>query len=156
MSLFVMALDSVSIQRVEPCSGSITIRDVDRLHDPFRLWAEQIDRQQPVFQVRAQHLHSIRQDEGALELACGDAAMEILVLLLLLLPPANDELALLDRHVELIAGKPRDGERNSQALGLAVLAGNPLDIVGRIAVRGLGDAVERTLDLVESEQERAG
>ena len=78
------------------------------------------------------------------------------MLLLLLLTPADDELALLDRHVELIAGEPRDRERNPQALGLAVLAGNSLDIVGRIAVGGLGDAIERSLDLVESEQERAG
>src|SRR5262249_1319081 len=82
--------------------------------------------------------------------------MEVLVLLVVLLPAADNELALLDRHVELIAGEPRDGQRDPQALGLAVLAGNALDVVGRIAVGGLGDAVERTLDLVESEQEGAG
>src|SRR5215471_3037052 len=82
--------------------------------------------------------------------------MEVLVLLVVLLPAANDELTLLDRHVELIAGEPRDGQRDPQALGLAVLAGNALDVVGRIPVGGLGDAVERTLDLVESEEEGAG
>src|SRR5262249_49450479 len=77
-------------------------------------------------------------------------------LLLVLLASADDELALLDRHVELITGEARDRQRDPQALGLAVLAGNALDIVGRIAVRGLGDTIERTLDLVESEQEGAG
>jgi hypothetical protein len=82
--------------------------------------------------------------------------MEILVLLVVLLAAADDELALLDRHVELIAGETRNRQRNPQALGLAVLTGNALDIVGRIAVGGLGDAIERSLDLVESEQERAG
>src|SRR5262249_59947576 len=68
----------------------------------------------------------------------------------------DDELALLDGHVELIAGEACDRKRDPQPLGLAVLAGNPLDIVGWIAVRGLGDTIERTLDLVESEQEGAG
>src|SRR5262249_49505998 len=99
---------------------------------------------------------ALGQHERALELACGDAAMEIMALLVVLLPPANHQLAFLDRHVELIAREPRDRERDPQTLGLAVLEGNPLDVVGRIAVGALGDAVERTLDLVESEQERAG
>src|SRR5262249_19919425 len=115
-----------------------------------------IDRQQPVLQVRAQYFHAVGQHEGAVELACGDAAMEVVVLLVVLLAPADDELALLDRHVELIAGEARDRERNPQALGLAVLTGDPLDVVGRVAVGSLGDAVERTLNLVESEQEGAG
>ena len=78
------------------------------------------------------------------------------MLLVVLLAPADHELALLDRHVELIAREARDRERDPQTLGLAVLTGDPLDVVGRVAVGGLGDAVERTLDLVESEQERAG
>src|SRR5262245_59789292 len=82
--------------------------------------------------------------------------MEVMALLVVLLPPANDELALLDRHVELVASEAGDRQGDPQALGLAVLAGDPLDIVGRIAVGGLGDAVERTLDLVKSEQEGAG
>jgi hypothetical protein len=55
-----------------------------------------------------------------------------------------------------MTSEARDRERDPQTLGLAVLTGDPLDVVGRVAVGGLGDAVERTLDLVESEQERAG
>ena len=43
-----------------------------------------------------------------------------------------------------------------QALRLAVLPGDPFDVVGRIAIRSLGDAVERTLDLVEPKQKRTG
>jgi hypothetical protein len=39
---------------------------------------------------------------------------------------------------------------------LAVGAVAPLDIVGRVTVGALDDAVERTLDFVESKQERAG
>src|SRR5439155_7857482 len=76
--------------------------------------------------------------------------------LLVRLAPAGDRLALLDCHVELIAGDARDRQCDPQGLRLAVLADNPLDIVRRIAVRGLGDTIERALDLVESEQEGSG
>ena len=134
--------------------SSVVVHDADRLHDPFRLRPGEIDRQQPVLQVRTQHLHAVREHEGALELARRDAAVEILPGLVVLLPAADDELALLDRHIELITGETGDRERDPQAFGLTVLAGDPFDVVGRIAVRRLGDAVERTLDLVEPEQKR--
>jgi len=81
MLLLVIALDSFSIQRVEPCSGSITIGDVDRLDDPLRFRPHEIDQQQPVLQVRAQHFHPFGQHERALELTRSDAAIEIVVLL---------------------------------------------------------------------------
>src|SRR5262249_14894053 len=74
----------------------------------------------------------------------------------ILLAPADDELAFLDGHVELIAGEARDRQRDPQPLGAVGIAGDPLDVVGRIAVGRLGDAVERALDLVKSEQEGAG
>ena len=67
--------------------------------------------------------------------------------------PRMHELVLLDGHVELVAGEARDRQRDAQPFGPAVLTGDPLDVVGRIAVGGLGDAIERTLDLVEAEQE---
>ncbi len=146
----------LSIQRVEPCACSITIADADRPHDPFRLRPGEIDGQQPVLQVRAEHLHAFRQHEGALELACGDAAMEVLAGLVVLLPTADDELVFLDRHIELIAGEACDRQRYPQPLRLAVVTGDPLDVVGRIAVGGLGNAIERSLDLVKPEQEGAG
>ena len=79
-----------------------------------------------------------------------------MALLVILLPSTNDELALLDRYVELVAGEARDCQRDPQAVGLAVGTSDPLDVVGRIAVGSLGDAIERTLDLVEPEQEWAG
>ena len=52
--------------------------------------------------------------------------------------------------------KPATAKVIRRRSGLAVLSGNALDIVGRVAVGGLGDPIERSLDLVESEQERAG
>jgi hypothetical protein len=89
-------------------------------------------------------------------LARGYTAVKIMVLLVVLLPSTDDELVLLDRYIELIAGEARDCQRDLQAVRLAVCAGDPLDVVGRIAVSSLGDAIKRTLDLVEPEQEWAG
>ena len=71
-------------------------------------------------------------------------------------PTADDQLIFLDRHVELIAGETRNRQGDPQALRLAVLAGNPLDVVRWISVGSLRDAIKGTLDFVESKQERAG
>jgi len=72
-----------------------------------------------------------------------------------LLAAADDELVLLDRDVQLVAGEARHGERDPQPIRLALGAGEALDVVGRITVAsGAGDAVERTLDGFEAEQER--
>ena len=58
-----------------PHSYSVMAIDLD---DALGLRPHQVDRQQPVLQVRVQHLHAVGQHEGALELARGDAAMEVL------------------------------------------------------------------------------
>jgi hypothetical protein len=72
------------------------------------------------------------------------------------LPAADHELVFLNAYIELIAGKSCDRQRDTKPFGLAVGAVAPLDIVGRITVGAFDDAVERTLDLVKSQQERAG
>src|SRR5262245_14439083 len=156
MLSLVMALDSFLLKLSSPRYGSLVLRDSDCLNDSFRFRPGEIDGQQSVLQVRPQHLHSVREHEGALELARRDAAVEVLPGLVVLLPAANDELAFLDRDVELVAVEARDRQRDAQPFRLAVLAGNPLDIVGRIPVRRLRDPIERTLDLVEAEQEGTG
>src|SRR5437899_5348751 len=130
--------------------------DSDCLNDPFRLRPGQIDRQQPVFQIRAQHLHPLRQHEGALEVARGDAAMDILPGLVVLLAAPDYELVFLNGYIELVAGKSRYRQRDPQAFGLAVAAVAPLDVVRRITVGAFDDAIERTLDFVESQKERTG
>jgi hypothetical protein len=66
-----------------------------------------------VLQVRAGHLHAIRQHESALELARGDAAMDVLPAFVVLLTAADNELALLYRDIELVAGKPRHRKGNA-------------------------------------------
>src|SRR5215467_13332822 len=109
-----MALDSFLLcLQVESwwLLSSVVVGDADRLDDPLRLRSCQIDRQQSALQVRAQHFHSVGEHEGALELARRDAAVEILSRLVVLLSPANDKLAFLKRHVELIARESGDCQR---------------------------------------------
>src|SRR5215468_6969923 len=154
-----MALDSFLLcLQVESwwLLSSVVVGDADRLDDPLRLRSCQVDRQQSALQVRAENLHSVREHEGALELARRDAAVKILAGLVVLLPPANDKLAFLQRDVELIARETGNRQRDAQALRLAILPGDPFDVVGRIAVSTLGNAVERTLDLIEAKKKRAG
>src|SRR5437870_12807984 len=130
--------------------------DSNCLNDPFRLGPGQIDRQQPVFQVRAQHLHPLRQHEGALEVARGDAAVDVLPGLVVLLAAPDHELVFLNGHIELVTGKTRHRERDTQPFGLPVGTVTPLDVVGRITIGAFNDAIERTLDFVEPKQERTG
>src|SRR4051795_10419690 len=130
--------------------------DSDCLNDPFRFRPGKVDRQQPVFQIRAQHLHPLRQHEGALEVARGDAAMDVLPGLVVLLPTADDELVFLNGYIELVAGESGDRQRDSQPLGLALRSVAPLDIVGRVTVGTFDDPIEHALDLVEAQKERTG
>ncbi len=109
-----------------------------------------------MLEIGPQHLHSVGQHEGALELAGGDAAVQVLPALVVLLTSPDDELLLLDGHLELVERETRDRQRDAQALRIVSVARESFDVVGRIAVRRLGDAVERTLDLVEADEERAG
>src|SRR5215213_1049659 len=108
--------------------------DSDCLNDPFRLRPGEVDRQQPVFQVRAQHLHPLRQHESALEVARGDAAMDVLPSLVVLLPAPNHQLIFLNRYIELVAGKTRHRQCDPQPFGLAVGTVAPFDVVGRVTV----------------------
>src|ERR1700753_3341272 len=130
--------------------------DSNCLNDLFRLRPGQVDRQQPVLQIRAQHQHPLRQHERALEVARGDAAMDVLPGLVVLLAAADHQLIFLNGYIELVAGKSRHRQRDAQPLGLAIAAVATLDVVGRITVGALDDAVERTLDFVEPKQERTG
>src|SRR3569623_131889 len=143
-------------QRSSPPIILFVLIDGYRLNDPLRLRPRQIDRQQPVLQVRAEYVHPLSQHEGALEVARGDAAKDVLLGLVVLLAAADDELIFLNSHIELVAGKARHCQRDAQPFGLAATALATLDIVGRIPVGAFDDAVERTLDLVESQKERTG
>src|ERR1700748_195803 len=130
--------------------------DSDCLNDLLRLGPGQIDRQQPVLQIRTEHVHPLRQHESALEVARGNAVMNVLPGLVVLLPAADHELVFLNGYIELVTGKSRHRQRDAQPLGLAVRPFAPLDIVGRVTVGALDDAIKHTLDLVKAQQERTG
>src|SRR5919201_3246206 len=148
----VMALDSFLSS---PQTPSLMLGNGDRFHHAFGLRTRKIDCQQAILQVGPQYLHAVGQHESPLELPRCDAAVEKLPGLVVLLPPANDELAFLDAHVELVPRKTGHRQGDPEPLGVAAFARQPLDVVGRIAVGSLGDAVERSLDLVETKQKRA-
>jgi hypothetical protein len=151
-----MVLDSQFINAVEPYSFQlIAFIDCNRFNDPLRLGPNEIDRQQSILQIRAHNLHSIGQHEDALELARRYAAVNVLPGLVILLTPANNELTLLNRNIELVAGESSDRQGNPQPVWTVPFAGDALDVVGRVAVCRLADAIEYTLNLIEAEQERA-
>ena len=117
----VMALDSFLIQRLTRSSPASRVRHSCSLIEiVFTIRSgcgrtRSIDNR-PFFEVRAHNLHAVRQHECALELARGDAAVEILAGLVVLLPPTDHQLAFLDAHIELIAGESSNGERDAQPL----------------------------------------
>ncbi len=82
--------------------------------------------------------------------------MDVLPGLVVLLAAPDHELVFLNGEIELVAGKTRYRQRDTQPFGLAVIAVAPLDIIGRITVGAFNDAIERTLNFVESQQERTG
>jgi len=104
----------------------------------------------PAFERETGHKVIIDNDTagGLAKRIAGGEAFDVVVL-----PPADDQLIFLGGHLELLAREARNRERDAQPFRLAVVTSDALDIVGRIAVGPFGDAVERTLDLVEAEQE---
>jgi len=85
----------------------------------------------------------------------GDAAMKEVPGLVVGLTPPDDELVLLQGHLELVLGKSSDSQGDAQTLGSVLGTGQTLDIVGRVTVSGcFRDAVERLLDLVEAQEKR--
>jgi len=72
------------------------------------------------------------------------------------LATADHQLVFLNTYIELVAGKTRYCERDAQPFGLAIGTVAALDVVGRITVGAFDDAIERTLDFVEPQQERTG
>ena len=59
-------------------------------------------------------------------------------------------------NIERLAADGTDPERLRITLAVAGFTRDPFDVVGRISVRTLGDAIKRSLDLVKAEEKRAG
>ena len=84
--------------------------DLDLAHRSFERRPDQIDGQQTVAQIGAENLDAFGQYEGALELAGGDAAVQVLPRLVVDLAATDEQLVFLDGNVELVAGEAGDGE----------------------------------------------
>src|SRR5438477_7045746 len=123
--------------------------DLDLARSALRLRPHQVDVEQAVVEPGVLHLDAFGQHESALELACGNAAMQVNALALVLLLATHDELVVLQKDVEIIERESRHRQRQAQRL----LAGL-LDIVRRIAIAlRLGDAIEHALEMIEAEEQ---
>src|SRR4029079_18299978 len=126
--LSLMALDSFLVCRSSPNSGSLTVftsflfRDLDRPDHAGRFRPRQVDREQSMLQVGLLHLHAIRQHESSLELPGGDASVQVLPALVVLLASPDDELFFLDGHLELIEREARDPTREGEATAAASMS----------------------------------
>jgi len=97
------------------------------------------------FKIRAQHLHPLREHEGALEVARRDGRDGCIAgPLSSCLAAPDHEPGFLNGYIELIAGETRHGpgviRKVFRAGPLATVA--PLDIVRRITVGAFDDAIE--------------
>ena len=82
--------------------------------------------------------------------------MQILAFsLVLALPSAHDKLVLFSRDFEIAFRKSGDGQRDAQSVALSICALHALYVIGRIAVGGFGEPLERSLHGVETKQKRA-
>src|SRR5215470_641026 len=123
--------------------------DLDLAHAALGLPPHEIDMQKPVVEPGRLHLDALGEHEGTLELARGDAAMQIDALALLLLLAAHDELVVLDDETKILQREAGDGQGQTQRL----LAGL-LHVVGRVAVGlGLRDAIEHAFEMVEAQEQ---
>src|SRR5690606_34806461 len=80
---------------------SLPDRDADLADRALRLGTVKIDGKQAVAQFRGDDAHTVGQDEAALEPSRRDAAMQIFPRLVFRLVPADDQLVLLDRYIEI-------------------------------------------------------
>src|SRR6185437_11107890 len=78
--------------------------DLDAAHLALDDAAHEIDVEQAVVERRAGDLDAVGEHEGALELARGDAAMEVDAILVVGLLAAHDELIVLDLHAQIVHG----------------------------------------------------
>ena len=108
----------------------------------------QVDRQQAVVETGGRHFDPVGQHEGPLELARGDAAMEKDAVGIVGLLAADRELVLDQFDHQIVGREAGHGQHDAQA----VLA-DPLDIVRRVALGALGQAIKGALELVETQQQ---
>lgn len=135
-------------------SFSFPIADFDAANLPDRLQADEIDHEKAIVQIRGLHLHAVRQNKRALKLPRRDAPIEKLARFIVGLSAANGELIVLKRHFDLVSRETGHRERDAQALDARAILADPLDIIGRVAVRAsLGEALDEALHLIEPQEQ---
>src|SRR5262245_25089934 len=100
-----------------PPALPLTSRDLDPARNALGLWLFEIDRQQAVFQFRNVDRDAVGNNESALKLPRGNAAMEILALDIVLLLTANHQLVFLEGDFQVLAREAGDGKGDSQPFG---------------------------------------
>src|SRR6185437_10035746 len=111
--------------------------------------ALQLDGEQAVAELRTADLHMVGQLKSALEVAAGDAAIEILLALIRVRRAlaGDQELVLLLGQAELGLGEARN--RHDDPVGVVA---SPLDVVRGVAVGSLaGDVVEQVEHTIEAD-----
>src|SRR5690242_13195436 len=104
-----------------------------------------------MFQLRAGDFDPFGENEGALKLACGDAAMKERFAVCLNLLAADQELAALNGDVQLFLREARDGQRDAKKVFARLL-----DVVGRIPISGaLGGTLQQPFQVLEAQEKRA-
>src|SRR5262249_12602290 len=96
------------------CSGAV-LADADLAHQAIGLAPHEVDAEQPIAEIGGLDLDAVGQHERAAELPGGDAAMNEVARLVVLLPAADGELVVLQRDVQLIALEARYRQNDAQA-----------------------------------------
>lgn len=92
--------------------------------------AHEIYLQQAVRKIGGADFDTFGQDECALELSCCNTAIKVFAGTLLSLFATHDELVVLNHDLQLITRKAGHGQSDAQALALALMSRDALDIVG--------------------------
>src|SRR5579885_138777 len=136
--------------RVDDLRALLADRDLARLL-ALRNFADEVDMQETVFEIRAADLDMVGELEFALESTRRDALIEHFAFLPFLfgfLLTADGELVFLHLDVEFLIGEARTGDRDA----IRILAG-ALDIVGRITgyAAVMPERIEQRKDAVETD-----
>src|SRR5581483_11911489 len=123
------------------------------LDDPdlgFVIRTRQKNSQQSIFQRGRFDFDALGQDEGTQKLSGGDAPVKERFGFRLILPALDHQLAVLDRHRDIVPGKARHRQSDGDAA-----IGSFLDIIRRIAIAAaFGGTLQKPLQRLEAQEER--
>src|SRR5690554_7750291 len=108
--------NSVSILRASLRQLLATFIDLDRLDDRLGCRAGQVYTQKTVFHDCGPHFDPVGQHKAALELTRGNATVQEKPLIHFgALPAPNHQLAILDRHAQIVLAKACNSQRDTRS-----------------------------------------